>query len=322
MKEKIDLLKNTQLFSRLDSAELEVLAKYSDIINLADNEIIFEERSKGESLFIIKTGGVRIIKKTEDGSELDIAEFIKGELFGELDLFEEAPRSAAAIAELDTTLLVFPAKGIKFAEILQKHPAIFANILHELIAMTAHRIRETNKLVSEKTKWIEELRSQLLYDKLTGMYNRSYLTEELTSLLPEFGRHTGILFIKPDNFKYINDTFGHTAGDEALLAFANTVKANLKGKDIGVRYRGDEFIAILPDIELKTAISRGEEIKNAIFNIDMMKMAGGQDFHFFTSIGISMYPDHAKDSGKLVEIALNKTMEIRNSGGNNVLSAL
>ncbi len=321
MKEKIILLKNTQLFSRLDSEELEVLARYSDFVRFRDNTVIFEEGSKGESLYVVKKGGVRITKKTEDGNDLDIAEFIEGELFGELDLFEEAPRSASAIADQDTTLLVFPGKRKKFETIIKKHPAIFANILHELIAMTARRIRETNKLVSEKTKWIEELRSQLLYDKLTGMYNRSYLTEELTSLLPEFGKHTGILFIKPDNFKYINDTFGHTAGDEALLALANIIKANLKEKDIGIRYRGDEFIAILPDTEHSKAMNRGEEIRQAIYNIDMRKMTTGQEFHFYTSIGISIYPDQTKDTNELVEIAFNKMMEIRNSGGNKVLGA-
>ncbi|MBN2401445.1 MAG: GGDEF domain-containing protein [Spirochaetes bacterium] len=322
MQDKINLLKNTQLFSRLNAAELEVLAIYSDIIRFKDKSVIFNEGSKGESLFIVKTGKVRIIKKTEDEQELDIAEFIEGELFGEHDLFEEASRNASAIADQDTSLLVFPGKGGKFAEIIGKHTAIFANILHELIAMTAHRIRETNKLVSEKTKWIEELRNQLLYDKLTGLYNRSYLTDELTSLLPELGRHTGILFIKPDNFKYINDTFGHNAGDEALLALANTIKANLEGKDIGVRYRGDEFIAILPDNDINKAIIRAEKIKNDIYNINIRNTTGGQEFHFYTSIGLSIYPDHAEDTGKLTELAFNKMMEIRNSGGNKVLSVI
>jgi diguanylate cyclase len=321
MKEKIALLKNTRLFSRLESAELEELARYSDIVNFRHNSIIFEEGSKGESLFIVKSGGARIIKKTEDGNELDIAEFIKGELFGELDLFEEAQRSAAAIAENDTTLLVFPAKGKKFSEIIKKHPAIFANILHDLIAMTARKIRETNKLVSEKTKWIEELRSQLLYDKLTGMYNRSFINEELTSLLAGYGK-SSLLFIKPDNFKYINDTYGHTAGDEALLSLANTIKASLGEKDIGIRYRGDEFIAILPDTENERAMARGEEIKQAINNIDITRIISDRKFHFSTSIGISAYPGQTKDTTRLVEIAFIKMMEIRNSGGNKVLSAL
>ena len=154
------------------------------------------------------------------------------------------------------------------------------------------------------------------------MYNRSYLNEELPALLPESGKSTGILFIKPDNFKYVNDTFGHTAGDEALFALANTIKANLAEKDIGVRYRGDEFVAILPDTESDGAIIRGTEIRQRIYDIDMKDILGDAEFHFNTSIGISIYPDHDKDAGKLIELAFNKMMEIRNSGGNKVLSAL
>jgi diguanylate cyclase len=321
MDEKTKLLKNTQLFSALKPAELKELAKYSDIVRHKNNSVIFREGSKGQSLFIIKNGGVRIIKKTIDGNELDIAEFIKGELFGEIDLFEEAPRSATAIAEEDTTLLMFPAKGKKFSEIIKKHPAIFANILHELIAMTAHRIRETNRLVSEKTKWIEELRSQLLYDKLTGMYNRSYIKEELGSLLAGPGR-ASLLFIKPDNFKYINDTFGHNAGDEALVSLANTIKANLKDIDIAIRYRGDEFVAVLPDTGPDNAVALGEVIKQAISNIDITKIISDREFHFNTSIGISVYPEQAKDAEKLVDLAFKKMMEIRNNGGNRVSNAM
>jgi diguanylate cyclase len=321
MIDTIDILKNTQLFSKLEPTSLQLIAKYSEILKFKDNDIIFTEGSKGDSLYIVNSGGVRIIKETEDKKKYDIAKFIKGELFGELDLFENVPRNAAAIAEQDTSLLMFPKKGKKFTNILKKHPEIFARILHELIAMTAHRIRETNKLVSEKTKWIEELRSQLLYDKLTGMYNRSYLTEDLNKELSISNTSTSLLFIKPDNFKSINDTFGHTAGDISLLLIANTIKANLKDVDTGVRYRSDEFIVILPDTTIDKAIERGEKIKNAINNIDMERITNGKKFNFTTSIGISIYPDNTRDSDKLIEIAFNKMMEIRNNSGNKVLSA-
>lgn len=322
MKNKNNLLKNSQLFSRLNDQELTVLAKFSNFSFFKNNDIIFKEGSKGHSLFIVKSGGVRIIKKTGDNNESDIAEFIEGELFGEMDLFEDAPRNASAVAADDTTLLVFPGKGRKFEDIIKKYPAIFANILHELIAITAHRIRETNKLVTEKTEWIEELRNQLLYDKLTGLFNRTYLSDEFASLLPQSGNNTAILFIKPDNFKIINDSFGHAAGDGALLALANTIKANLQDKDTGVRYRGDEFVVILSDTKIEEARTLGEKIRRAIYNIDISNLLGGQEFHFNTSIGISIYPDQSVDSDRLIELAFDKMMEIRNNGGNNVSCAI
>ncbi|MFH0975347.1 MAG: GGDEF domain-containing protein [Spirochaetota bacterium] len=321
MIDAIDILKDSLLFSKLKPAALQLIAKYSNIVKFNDNETIFTEGSIGDSLYIVNSGGVRIIKKTDDNKKYDIAKFIKGELFGELDLFENVPRNASAVAEQDTALLIFPKKGKKFTDILKKHPEIFANILHELIAMTAHRIRETNKLVSEKTKWIEELRGQLLFDKLTGMYNRSYLTDEFNKSLAASNICTGILFIKPDNFKYINDTFGHAAGDATLLHIADAIKSGLKDNEIGIRYRSDEFIVVSPDTTIDKAIMRGKAILNVINNIDMERITNGKKFNFTTSIGISIYPQHSTDPVMLVEIAFNKMMEIRANGGNKVLSA-
>jgi diguanylate cyclase (GGDEF)-like protein len=321
MKEKISLLKNAKLFSGLKYEELKLLAKYSSLVHLRDGDVIFLEGSSSDSLYIINSGGVRITKKTSDNQELDIANFIKGELFGELDLFENTLRSASAIVDKDTTLLIFPEKGKKFTTLIKKHPDIFARILHGLVTMVARRMRETNKLISEKTKWVEELRSQVLYDKLTGMYNRSYLLEEFATAIPLNSKQMSLLFIKPDNFKYINDTFGHTTGDRALLAIANTIKSKLKNNDIGIRFRGDEFIAIIPDSSPDIALKRGEEIREAIYNIDIKNMTNGEDFHFTTSVGISIFPDNAADANSLVEIAFSKTMEIRNAGGNKVMTA-
>ncbi|MBN1410654.1 MAG: GGDEF domain-containing protein [Spirochaetales bacterium] len=317
MNEIIDLLKNSQLFSSLKPDELEIIAKNSELKDFMDDQVIFSTGSMGESLYIIKKGGVRITKETQDNKVMDIAKFIPGELFGELDLFEEVPRPANAIAEEETTLLIFPRSGLKFNDIIDRHPDIFAHILDDLIAMIAHRIRETNKLVSERTKWIEELRQQILYDKLTGMYNKSYISEEFPSQLAHFAEGASILYVKPDNFKHINDTFGHTAGDGALLLLAQTVKSHLGEADIGVRYRGNEFVAILPNTTGDDALKRADAIRQSIYDMDLKHLTNGQDFRLTGCVGVALYPDHSKDSTVLIEKAFNMMLHLQKTGGNN-----
>jgi CRP-like cAMP-binding protein len=243
--EKKELLKRVSLFQKLKDEELSLVALYSSFSEFKDGETVFAAGTDGESLFVVKKGLVRIVAENE-GELRDIARFIEGELFGELDLFEDTPRSAAALAETDTTLLVFPQPGLVFSSLLAQHPALFARILNKLLAQISVRIRETNTLLSEKTPWIDDLRKQLLYDKLTGLYNKSYLEDELKTELARWGGVTSLLAVKPDNFKLINDGYGHEAGDKALRLLAEAVKSGVGRDDIVVRFRGDEFIAILP----------------------------------------------------------------------------
>ena len=107
-----------------------------------------------------------------------MAYFLPGEIFGEFDLFEKDARTATAIANEDTHILTFPKQDIQFDIVYKDYPDIFVKIYHNLITINAGRIRQTNKLVSEKNIWIEELKNQMLVDKLTGFYNRTYLEDE------------------------------------------------------------------------------------------------------------------------------------------------
>ncbi len=321
MQEKIDLLKNVSIFSQLKKQDLSVVARYSHYDNFNRGETIFSEGSHSEELYIIKEGEVLISKHRGENEDMALARFIPGEIFGELDLLDNTPRTAVAVAEKDTTLLIFPKKGVQFKDILQKHPEIFARILHKLLAMIAGRIRTVNQHISEKTPLIQDLRRQLLKDKLTGLYNRTFLEEDFKALLPGYGVTTSLVMIKPDNFKYINDTFGHDAGDRVLKLMAAAVKSGLRGDDIALRYRGDEFTVILPDTGAKTASLIAEELRSKIYSLDVSCITGRQAFQIAVSIGVCTYPVHADDTEALIAIALKKMFDARNSGGNLVISA-
>jgi diguanylate cyclase (GGDEF)-like protein len=318
MNDKIKLLKNISIFSRLDEKDLQVIAQYSQFSNYQKGEIIFSEGSTGNELYLVRDGEVLITKLTVDGEERDIARFINGETFGEMDLFENATRTATARAEKDSTLLVFPMKGNRLIDIMQGNPDIFARILNELLSIIAGRIRHTNKLISEKTQWVEGLRKQMINDKLTGLYNRTFLEEDLGAHLPRYGNNTSLMVIKPDNFKHINDTFGHDAGDKVLRLLADTIKLSLREDDIAIRYRGDEFAAVLPGIVTEEARSIAEVVKSAISNIETKDFTDNQSVHLTVSIGVATYPLHAEDHLTLIDKAHEKMWDARNSGGNQI----
>lgn len=317
----IELLKNAELFSKLKEEELEIIAGNSEYLNFNDNELIFRTGTPSLSLYVVKEGEVRIIAHSDNSDGREIARFINGETFGELDLFENTKRTADAVADSDTLLLAFPKRGILLTEILEKHPEICAQIVYKFLALVAGRIRFTNKLVSEKTTWIEDLRKQILYDNLTGLYNRSFLDQDFKNQLYNYGRTTSVLVIKPDNFKIINDGYGHEAGDKALRLLADTVKSRVQISDIVVRYRGDEFVAILPNQNYEQAMSIAEDILASIYDIDLNPIINKKEFNFTASIGIAVYPVHSNDSENLQKKAFDKMIEARNSGGNRILAA-
>ncbi len=314
---KLALLGKAGLFSQLRETELRAISRYSGYRSFAPGEVIFPAGSHREELYLIRDGTVVIRRPGEggNGEGQDIARFVAGEVFGETDLLDSAPRSASAVAEGPTTLLVFP-DTVPFQELLEKHPQIFARILRTLLGVIAGRIRAIDKLLSEKAPWIEDLKRQLLRDKLSGLYNRAYLEEELPKLMVG---PVSFLVVKPDNFKTINDTCGHEVGDRTLVLIAEALKSCLEEGDFGVRYRGDEYCAVLLGRSRAEAVRIGERVRRAIGQLDVAQVTGGAVASLPASVGVSTWPDGAEDAKGLVALGFERMLKARGGGGNRVL---
>jgi diguanylate cyclase (GGDEF)-like protein len=294
-----------------------MIARYSGYRTCAAGDVIFREGSHREELYLIREGTVSIRRSQEGGPDQEIARFVTGEVFGEMDLLDRAPRTASAVAEGPATLLVFP-DTMEFSRLLSRHPAVFARVLHKLLGEIARRIRAIDRLISEKTPWIEELKKQLHRDRLTGLYNRAFLEEELPGILAANPR-TSLLVVKPDNFKTINDTFGHEAGDRTLILLAEALKSHLRGGDLGARYRGDEYCVILPGQGAREAVPFAESLRAAVRAVDVKQVTGSVGMVLTGSVGASSYPSPAADAKTLVSRAFEQLQAARNAGGDRVL---
>lgn len=317
LSEKLDLLRGVSLFSTLEQRELEVVALNSEYCTYREGDVIFHEGSRGGGLYVISQGEVLITKKRADGDTMGIAQFIQGESFGEMDLLENREMTASARAEKETKLLIFPSPGTRLQDVLDRHPDISARILHELMAVIAGRIRGTNRLISEKSQWVQDLKRQLYYDKLTGLYNRTFLEEEFPKQLADFGPETSVIMIKPDNFKTINDLFGHDAGDRALRLIAFSIKSQVRHTDIVVRYRGDEFAVIFPGTGFDKALVYAEHVRSLLSRLDYAHITG-DGFTTTVSIGLGTFPLHAVDPKELIVLCFNRMFSAREGGGDRV----
>ncbi len=120
-----------------------------------------------------------------------------------------------------------------------------------------------NQLALEESE--ERYKQLSITDMLTGLYNKRLFTEQLTNELERCKRYsmpTSICLIDLDNFKSMNDTYGHLFGDTILAEFGSIVKSNLRYSDTAYRYGGEEFAIILPNTEIKGAEILAERIRH------------------------------------------------------------
>ncbi|HPB81158.1 MAG TPA: diguanylate cyclase [Spirochaetota bacterium] len=332
-KENLDRIvghfKKSDIFSHLPDEDIDVLAHFSAIRDYEKGDMVFEKGSKSKHMFIIDRGEVAIASTMDMGPRgkiqsagQAIARFISGEMFGEFEFFEEDNRTAYAFAAEDTSLLIFPDEGEDLDQIFDEYAHIFAKIYHKLISVNAGRQRLTHRLISEKTGWMEELKKQMFFDKLTGVYNRTYLEDELSKNFDFLGPEFSLMVIKPDNFKLINDTFGHEAGDSALQAISGKLQEIIRPRDFAIRYRGNEFIVVFPETLIDDAVSLAREHLVSMNTFDIGVAMKKESLLQTFSIGVAAYPEHEKEFLLLVEKAFTKVFEQRDLGGNGVQVAI
>ncbi|NVD39444.1 EAL domain-containing protein [Ensifer sp. HO-A22] len=161
--------------------------------------------------------------------------------------------------------------------------------------------------------------AQAITDHLTGLLNRQGFEAALDEAIvtaDASGIQVGCLFIDLDRFKWINDNFGHAAGDEVLRHTVELIRATLRPDDIMSRLGGDEFAILVSDTDVATLASEiGERIVNALR--EPMHIAGNELF-VSASVGISVYPAHAENASDLL-LKADMAMYARKHDGKNGL---
>lgn len=319
--EKLELLSSVDLFSQLSTADLRVLADHASYYDFTPGDVVYEAATIDRELFVIEEGDVRIVRTGDEGREIDLARFVSGESFGEQDFLSDSPRAASAICERDSRILIFPTRGTSLDALMMQYPTLFARVLHQFLVIVAGRIRSTNKLVSENSSWVQELRKQVFGDKLTGLYSKSFLDDEVDGLLSRSRGGAGFLMIKPDNFKLINDSFGHEVGDQVLRILANHLKSLLDEHDIAVRYRNNEFVAVILSSGPEDVIAKAETIRAGMAEADLSPVTGDERVPLTFSVGVALYPEHGRKSVTLSARALELVFAARDEGGDQVVIA-
>jgi diguanylate cyclase (GGDEF)-like protein len=158
-------------------------------------------------------------------------------------------------------------------------------------------------------------RTELAEDPLTRLPTRSYLERALQLEVVKCDKlqtHLALFFVDLDGFKPVNDTFGHSSGDEVLRQVGQRLRATIRSRDVVARIGGDEFVLLITDVRDRKAVSdRAQRVIDAIAQTYVVE---GREVNIGCSIGISMYPDH-RQPAKLVAKADAAMYAAKRAGG-------
>ncbi len=169
--------------------------------------------------------------------------------------------------------------------------------------------------------WKQNLQLQIQshLDPLTGVLNRRGFYEmalPLIMLAKRNKRPVGLFMVDVDEFKQINDGYGHQRGDEVLVSVADALKSNIRGSDITAKYGGDEFLVFLSEVDPPSMSSIGEKLRKAV------EYAAGQKFPATISVGGSsttIRGDIHEELDTLINAADTCLLEAKRDGKNRVV---
>lgn len=156
------------------------------------------------------------------------------------------------------------------------------------------------ELLAQKRKLLVELEKKALYDPLTGLFNRhaliGFIAKEIERIKREKEEKLFIIFLDLDNFKQVNDLYGHKKGDIVLKQVAQLLKKHFRKYDIVARFGGDEFMVVVRNRE------KGE-VENILRKLQERIEKIFKNFKISVSYGITVTPDDGTDLDKLITLA-------------------
>lgn len=291
------------------------LAQYKKIVSSSDDFLALIDENY--VYLAISEGYLKFFQKTKE----EILGHSMPELFGEQYFEENLKKSSDRVLSgesFENEYWVQSAEGMRYL-----HTKYFPYIAEEsggkIEAYTVSARDITEKKANEDKLIASEKELEFLAhnDSLTGLPNRLLLNDRIAHAIKNSARHNSMLavcFIDLDNFKKINDSFGHSYGDDILQQVATRIQDVLRNSDTLSRIGGDEFILLIENIKAKAEIDAIiSKMQNVFVNPFIYKE---QKFFLSASIGISVYPDHGLESETLIKNADAAMYKAKDAGKN------
>ena len=274
-------------------------------VELQPGEILFRQDDLGDGMYWISSGVLAVLQGKLDQPNLLTFRY-PGQVVGEIALLENIRRTASVAAIFPTSLRYLNKE--KFQDLLALIPGFGV----EIMRLLSSRLREVKPADY----------SAGLYDHLTGALSRQAFDARLQEEMERARRYQynlSLVFLDIDHFKDVNDTYGHTRGDEVLVAFVERIKTNLRTTDLLFRFGGDEFVLILHGVDQ----SRGSTlVQHLLDDVSATQIPGEPPLKITFSAGVSYYPVDGDTVEMLLEAADRRVYHAKRAGRGRVTGQL
>jgi diguanylate cyclase (GGDEF)-like protein len=291
-----ELIHSTLEVESVGATLLDILEK---VINIPAGSLYVVDKAKQETIFSASSLGATATR-TYSGLELAGA------------LPVGSPDGALSCIELvdhNQTVVVFCSDSAAIDSLSRDDQIVLQAVASELV------VAVENSRLYRLTKRLA------ITDELTDLYNYRYLQQRLDDEMGRADRYSkrlSLLMLDLDDFKRINDTYGHIVGDRVLGDVGQLLKSTVREVDVVARYGGEEFTIILPETDASGAFIVAEKIREAIAMHRFPDAEGGHSIHLTVSIGLSSYPVHAADKESLLRSADDAVYHAKETGKDRV----
>lgn len=278
----IENLKRLHLLSFVSLESIEGLLHRCSIRELQTEEILITPGRPNSLIYLLLSGRLRVHLSSLDSPAVDIV--VAGESVGEMSVIDQNETSAFVVADESCRLLVMD-EDVLWSITRSSHEAA-CNLLLTL----TRRLRHANAVICKGVELEKAYRRYGTVDALTGLHNRYWLENSMKRQMTRCAMSKlpfSLILIDIDHFKEFNDSYGHLCGDKALYTVACTFMDNLRITETAARYGGDEFVVLLPELDLGISTLVAERLRQAVMSVKMVLPDGTELPRLTISLGIA-----------------------------------